>query len=69
MKKLLLTVAFSCSIINLQAQEAAPESVRQNDVMISPIELIAGPALNISYERLVNKDSGIGINVVVLLDN
>ncbi len=69
MKKLLLTVAFSCSIINLQAQEAAAESVRQNDVMISPIELIAGPALNISYERLVNKDSGIGINVVVLLDN
>ena len=37
--------------------------------MISPIELIAGPALNISYERLLNKDSGIGINVVVLLDN
>ena len=62
MKKLLLTVAFSCSVITLQSQETATESVRMNDIMISPIELIAAPMLNVSYERLLNENSGIGID-------
>ncbi|MDN3608148.1 DUF3575 domain-containing protein [Kaistella yonginensis] len=66
MKKLLLITSLVFAM-NAQAQETTTE--RQNDIMISPIELIASPALNISYERLLNKDSGIGINVVVLLDN
>ncbi|MGZ5210048.1 MAG: DUF3575 domain-containing protein, partial [Kaistella sp.] len=69
MKKLLLTVAFSCSIITLQAQETATESVRMNDIMISPIELIAAPMLNVSYERLLNENSGIGINGMFYLGN
>lgn len=67
MKKLLL-IASLVFAVTLQAQEET-SAERQNDIMISPIELIASPALNISYERLLNKDSGIGINVVVLLDN
>lgn len=66
MKRLLL-IASLVFAVSAQAQEDASE--RQNDIMISPIELIAGPALNISYERLLNKDSGIGVNVAVLLDN
>lgn len=66
MKKLLL-IASLVLAFNAQAQEESSD--RQNDIMISPIELIAGPALNVSYERLLNKDSGIGINVAVLLDN
>ena len=69
MKKLLLTVAFSCSVITLQAQETATESVRMNDIMISPIELIAAPMLNVSYERLLNENSGIGINGMFYLGN
>ncbi len=67
MKKLLFSAVFMATFFNVQAQET--ESSAQNDIMISPIELIAGPALNISYERLLNKDSGIGINAVWLLDD
>ncbi len=63
-KVLLLASLFSAFFMN--AQETSGE--RQNDIMISPIELIAGPALNFSYERLLNKDSGIGINAILLLD-
>ena len=66
MKKLLL-IASLVFAFSAQAQEESSD--RQNDIMISPIELIAGPALNVSYERLLNKDSGIGINAIVLLDN
>lgn len=67
MKKLLL-IASLIFAATVQAQEET-SAERQNDIMISPIELIAGPALNVSYERLLNKDSGIGINVIALLDN
>ena len=67
MKKVLLTSAFFLGLIAVNAQEM--ETDRRNDIMISPIELIAGPALNASYERLLNKDSGIGINVAFLLNN
>ena len=66
MKKLLF-IASLVFVVSAQAQEESSD--RQNDIMISPIELIAGPALNVSYERLLNKDSGIGINAIVLLDN
>lgn len=52
---------------SLQAQDSEVQS-RRNDVMISPIELIAGPALNISYERVLNKDSGLGVNVLWYLN-
>ena len=66
MKKLLF-IASLVFAVSAQAQEESSD--RHNDIMISPIELIAGPALNVSYERLLNKDSGIGINAIVLLDN
>lgn len=67
MKKLLL-IASLVFAVTVQAQEETSVE-RQNDIMISPIELIAGPTLNVSYERLLNKDSGIGINAILLLDN
>ncbi|MGS0747860.1 DUF3575 domain-containing protein [Halpernia sp. GG3] len=70
MKKLLLS-ALICTAFSASAQEMeTTTSDRQNDIMISPIELIASQALNISYERLLNKDSGIGINgIFVFNDN
>ncbi|WP_177205463.1 DUF3575 domain-containing protein [Halpernia frigidisoli] len=37
--------------------------------MLSPIELITVPLLNISYERLLNDKSGIGINGIFYLGN
>ncbi|MEC5158446.1 DUF3575 domain-containing protein [Chryseobacterium sp. MP_3.2] len=67
MKKLLL-IASLVFAVTVQAQEET-SAQRQNDIMISPIELIAGSTLNVSYERLLNKDSGIGINAILLLDN
>ena len=64
MKKFLLLFVFAAGILNFQAQE---NNDRNNDAMLSPIELIAGPALNISYERLLNKNSGVGINLLSYL--
>lgn len=69
MKKVFLSLSI-ISTLFLSAQESEnSNSTRQNDIMLSPIELIAGPALNISYERLLNKDSGIGINGVFLFSD
>ena len=67
MKKVILSATFLIGFAMIHGQELTSE--RQNDIMISPIELIAGPALNISYERLLNENLGIGINVAYLLDN
>ena len=67
MKKRLLSAAFFVAILTVQAQETATETVRQNDIMISPIELIAVPLLNISYERLLNENSGIGVSGIFYL--
>lgn len=67
MKKLILFVVFAAGFLTVNAQEVDTE--KQNDIMISPIELIAGPALNISYERLLSNDSGIGINAIMLFNN
>ncbi len=44
-------------------------SDRKNDIMIDPIFIIAGPILNVSYERLLNEDAGIGINALANLDS
>ena len=51
-------------ITGMYAQTENPTSTseRKNDVMISPIELIASPLLNISYERLISENSGVGVN-------
>lgn len=61
MRKLLLTLLSTLGIVSLNAQETEA-SVRQNDIMLSPIELISVPMLNVSYERLLNENSGVGIN-------
>lgn len=61
MKKLLLFALITLAIANTSAQETE-SSGRQNDIMISPIELVAGSTVNISYERLLNENSGIGVN-------
>lgn len=66
MKKLLLSLSLILAV-SLSAQDTSAENmVRQNDITLSPLELIAGPALNFSYERLLNKDAGIGLNTLIL---
>lgn len=68
MKKLLLSAAFIVGIFQLQAQETTGET-RQNEISISPIELISIPLLNVSYERLLSESSGVGINGIFYLGN
>lgn len=63
-KKFLLLFVFAAGILNVQAQDS---NGRKNDVMLSPIELIAGRTFNISYERFLNKNSGLGINLLSYL--
>jgi hypothetical protein len=63
MKKLLLFIAFGFSFISLNAQEI--ESQRRNDIVADPFLLIAVPLLNVSYERLLNENSGLGVNAMV----
>ena len=48
--------------INAQTSNSDSGTERKNDIMISPIELIASPLLNISYERLFRENMGIGVN-------
>lgn len=73
MKKLftILTVLFSA--INLFAQDAnstqESESQRKNDILADPILLIAVPMINVSYERLLSKDMGVGVNAMITLSN
>lgn len=62
MRRFLLLTAVFAATYNLHAQETQAEAARQNDILVSPIELIAIPLLNFSYERLLNENSGIGIN-------
>ena len=70
MKKNLFLTALFAGIFSVNAQETTSTSdVRQNDIMVSPIELIAVPALNISYERLLNESAGLGINGLFYFDN
>ncbi|MGA9212324.1 DUF3575 domain-containing protein [Kaistella sp.] len=66
MRKLLLIALLGS--ISLNAQETETPN-RQNDIMLSPIELIAAPLLNVSYERLLSKNSGVGINGMFYLGN
>lgn len=68
MKKLLLFVFTGLGIFNLYAQETET-SEQQNDIMLSPIELIAAPMINVSYERLLSENSGVGVNGMFYLGN
>lgn len=70
MKKTILLFSLTALCFVAKAQTAeTPTSERKNDIMISPIELIASPLLNISYERLLSATSGVGINGMFYLGN
>lgn len=65
MKKIIFFLLLIVGFSNFNAQTSDnPEPERKNDIMIDPIVLIAAPAVNFSYERLLNKDAGLGINAV-----
>lgn len=60
MKKIILGICLSFLAGNINAQET--EKVSKNDLVIDPILLIAVPVINVSYERIINQNMGVGIN-------
>jgi hypothetical protein len=73
MKKLFTILTVFITIFSLRAQELNSNqesgSERKNDIILDPILLIAVPMINVSYERLINKDMGIGVNAMVTLSD
>ncbi|MDO5615485.1 MAG: DUF3575 domain-containing protein [Cruoricaptor ignavus] len=73
MKKYFILAALSLcfTLANAQITETdVPNEQKQgkNDVMVNPIALILGVG-NLAYERHLNHDSGIGVNVTFVIDD
>lgn len=68
MKKLILGLFVIFGSFAAQAQEST-EKQRKNDIIADPILLIAVPLANISYERLISQNKGIGLNAMITLDS
>ena len=67
MKKKFLLLALLVSFLGFsQTKNLSIE--RKNDVMINPIFLVLGVG-NISYERILNENSGIGVNTLFIIDD
>ncbi len=71
-KKLSFLFIFMLSGLFLKAQTDSTKisqgGLRSNDVMINPIALVLGVG-NLSYERILTDNSGIGISSTFLIDN
>lgn len=66
---LIALILLGATGINAQSSNSENNSERKNEIMLSPIELIAYPLLNISYERLISENSGVGINGMFYFGN
>lgn len=67
MKKTISILALLLSIsIFSQTENSSLE--RKNDLMINPIFLVLGIG-NLSYERIITENSGIGVNTLFVIDN
>lgn len=62
----ILSVCALFGLLNIHAQQN-DETPRKNEIMIDPIVLVAGPLLNVTYERLLSENSGIGLNALAYL--
>jgi len=73
MKKLFTILTVFITLFSLHAQEMNSNQEnsqeRKNDILADPVLLIAIPLVNVSYERLVSKDMGIGINAMITLND
>lgn len=67
MNKILFGLSLIFGTFAAQAQENT-EKQRKNDILADPILLIAVPLANVSYERLISDNKGIGINAMINLD-
>jgi len=66
MKQFLLGISLICGTLSINAQEAGKQ--RKNDILADPVLLIAVPMANVSYERLLSENKGIGVNAMITLD-
>jgi hypothetical protein len=66
MKKIILGLFLILGMSAIHAQEAATQ--RKNDIIADPFLLIAIPMINVSYERLLSENKGVGINAMITLD-
>ncbi len=66
MKKLLLSVAL-LSVLISQAQEQNPMDSRQNEVYVNAFNLIAFKMFEVSYERVLNEESSMGLSTLIAL--
>jgi len=69
MKKQLLLACLLCVSGLVSAQDAVGtvSNEGKSDLLIDPVVLIAGPFFHASYERLLTKDYGVGVNTLLLL--
>lgn len=70
MKNFFLALFMFCSIFTLTAQEQDSRddlNIKKNELKANGLFLVIG-ALDFSYERLINEESGFGLNVVVPYD-
>lgn len=67
MKKILLLV-FLTNALFFYGQDAENEMVKTNELRLNALMLIAG-GINVSYEKLLNEESGIGISAAVFFDD
>ncbi|WP_294304135.1 DUF3575 domain-containing protein [uncultured Chryseobacterium sp.] len=68
MKKTLLLFTLLSAFTISTAQETGSRQ-RKNDILADPVLLIAVPMANISYERLLNENMGLGLNAMVTLSS
>lgn len=68
MNKILLGLSLILGTFAAQAQENT-EKQRKNDILADPILLIAVPLANVSYERLISQNKGIGVNAMITLSD
>ena len=70
MKKIILAflVLFSVFTMNAQNEDIAGDfNTKKNEIKVNALFLVIG-AIDFTYERLLNEESGIGLNVVVPYD-
>ena len=71
MKKLVLSILLLSAFFTSSAQEQTADDisfVKQNELKINGLFLVVG-AFDVTYERLLNEESGLGINVFVPYDS
>lgn len=70
-KTLLLLFAFlSLARLNAQEEDEVQEfSVKNNELMINPFALLLSGTIAGSYERILNKDYGVGVDAVIFTNS